>query len=89
MALVSIRGVAYSTGIAEMGGLRNLVRRSSADRAEKPTSKTVTVATRTSPRSIRESQVEASALEPSRTNADLSISHRRDSTVEVNSMLGA
>ena len=67
-------GVKHSTGIAFSGGSARLRRRSSAERAAKPTSSRVSVEIRTNPRLIREAHSVAPGLEASRTSADLSIS---------------
>ena len=71
-----MRGVAFSTGIKDSGGLVTDAVHSSGDLAEKPTSSTVGVVTCTSPRSIRSAHSAASDDIPSRAYADLSISQR-------------
>jgi hypothetical protein len=65
----------YSTGIADSGRDPTVRDSSTADRAEKPASSSVSVLIATSPRSTRLAQSSAPGLEPSRTSADLSISH--------------
>src|SRR5690349_9754357 len=57
------------------GGRPVLTRSSSADRAENPTSRRVTVVIRTRPRWILDAHSSASSLWARRTRADLSINH--------------
>ena len=79
----SIVGVRYSTGIEERGGRRRALRRSFPERAENPISSRVTVATLTSPRSIRSAHRVASGLPARPVRADLStsqVSSRRRSS---------
>ena len=67
IALDSMAGVAFSSGINESGGVVSSASQSSPDLAEYPTSSTVTTAIRTSPRSIRSIHASAFAAAPSRT----------------------
>ena len=77
------------TGIEPTGGSNRPARKSAALRAEYPTSSSVTVAIRTSPRSIRPAHSSTSPLPPRRTSADLSINHPGSTTGEVTTTLDA